>query len=422
MVMTEKNETERSHATSSIMGGSFLVAGTTIGAGMLALPIAGAGMWSFWMLIAFIITWFCIFHSGLMILETNLNYPLGSSFDTIVKDTLGQSWNIINGITVSFVSYILVYAYISAGGSAIAEILNITTGYKANQMLVGLIFASVLAFIVWSSTKAVDRMTTILVGGMVIAFVISISSLTFNIKITYLLDTEAVEKIGYFPFIFSSLSVLLTAFGYHQTVPSLVKYYGKSPKKIMKSLLFGTLLALLFYIFWVLAVFGNIPRNIFVDIIRAGGNTGNLLASIDDGSKTSFISTTLSLFAVMAIASSFLGVTLGLFDYLMDLFHSDNTPVARVKIAAILYAPPFIGSILYPDGFLMAIGFAGLAMTVWAAIVPALMAKASRRKFGNPQFKTWGGNLFVYIIIIYGLVTAACHILAMLNLLPVFGQ
>ncbi len=56
-------------------------------------------------------------HSGLMILEANLNYRIGSSFDTITKDLLGKGWNVVNGISIAFVLYILTYAYISASGS-----------------------------------------------------------------------------------------------------------------------------------------------------------------------------------------------------------------------------------------------------------------------------------------------------------------
>ncbi len=56
-------------------------------------------------------------HSGLMILEANLNYRIGSSFDTITKDLLGKGWNLVNGVSIAFVLYILTYAYISASGS-----------------------------------------------------------------------------------------------------------------------------------------------------------------------------------------------------------------------------------------------------------------------------------------------------------------
>jgi tryptophan-specific transport protein len=51
-----------------------------------------------------------------------------------------------------------------------------------------------------------------------------------------------------------------------------------------------------------------------------------------------------------------------------------------------------MGGLLWPNGFLYAIGYAGLAATIWAAIVPALLARASRKRFGSPQFRVWGGS------------------------------
>lgn len=49
--------------------------------------------------------------------RANLNYRIGSSFDTITKDLLGKGWNLVNGVSIAFVLYILTYAYISASGS-----------------------------------------------------------------------------------------------------------------------------------------------------------------------------------------------------------------------------------------------------------------------------------------------------------------
>ena len=103
----------------SLIGGAMIIGGTIIGAGMFSLPVVMSGAWFFWSLLALIFTWFCMLHSGLMILEANLNYHIGASFDTITKDLLGNRWNIINGLTVAFVLYILTYAYISASGSVI---------------------------------------------------------------------------------------------------------------------------------------------------------------------------------------------------------------------------------------------------------------------------------------------------------------
>jgi len=108
----------------SLLGGAMIIAGTAIGAGMLANPTSTAGVWFIGSILALIYTWFCMTTSGLMILEANLHYPTGASFDTIVKDLLGKGWNLINGLSVAFVLYILTYAYITSGGGITQSLLN----------------------------------------------------------------------------------------------------------------------------------------------------------------------------------------------------------------------------------------------------------------------------------------------------------
>ena len=83
-------------------------------------------------------------------------------------------------------------------------------------------------------------------------------------------------------------------------------------------------------------------------------------------------------------------MTLGLFDYLADLFKFDDSRLGRFKTTLVTFLPPIAGGLLWPNGFIYAIGFAGLAATVWAAIVPALLARASRRRFGSPNYRVWG--------------------------------
>ncbi|GIU11162.1 high affinity tryptophan transporter Mtr [Shewanella sp. c952] len=403
----------------SLLGGAMIIAGTTVGAGMFSLPVVGAGMWFGYSMLMLVGIWFCMLVSGLMLLETNLHFEPGSSFDTLTKTTLGQFWRIVNGLSIAFVLYILTYAYISGGSSIVNHSLE-GIGISLPQSVAGLVFAAVLATIVIISTKAVDRITTIMLGGMIITFFLAVGNLLIDVDTTKLFVPDG--DTSYAPYLLAALPFGLASFGYHGNVPSLVKYYGNQPKTIIKALFIGTFIALVIYSCWLVATMGNIPRSQFVDIIAQGGNMGVLVGALSEVIANSWLNTMLTLFANLAVASSFLGVTLGLFDYLADLFGFDESRQGRLKTAAVTFIPPTILGILFPNGFLIAIGFAALAATIWAAIVPAMMAYKSRKIFADSEgFRVPGGTPLIAVVIVFGIVTGACHLLAMAGILPVYG-
>ncbi|MEY4476201.1 MAG: hypothetical protein RL248_1968 [Pseudomonadota bacterium] len=401
----------------SLLGGAMIVAGTAVGAGMFSIPIVTAGVWFSGSVMLLIYTWACMLLSGLMILEANLNYPSGASFHTMVQDLLGNVWSSINGLSITFVLYILTYAYISAGGSIISHTLQNATGI--GQTGAGFIFAILVAFVVWLSTRAVDRLSTILIGGMVITFIMSVGDM-FNHVETSVLFNQTDNNANYLPYALVALPYLLTSFGYHGNVPGLVKYYHKNSKAVVRSLLYGTLIALVIYVLWQYAIQGNIAREAFKQVIADGGNIGSLLKQMDIVSASQVTSQLLNAFSYMALTSSFLGVSLGLFDYLADFFKFSDDRNGRAKSALVTFVPPTIGALVFPNGFLYAIGFAGLAATVWAVIVPALMARASRKRFPQAAYRAPGGRFMIGFIILFGLINAVIHMSALLGLLPVY--
>ncbi len=243
-----------------------IIAGTAVGAGMFSLPIAMSGIWFGWSVAVFLLTWFCMLLSGMMILEANLNYPVGSSFSTITRDLLGQGWNVVNGLSIAFVLYILTYAYISGGGSIIGYTLSSGLGVTLPEKLAGLLFALAVALVVWWSTRAVDRITTLMLGGMIITFGLSISGLLGRIQPAILFNSGEPDAV-YWPYLLATLPFCLTSFGYHGNVPSLMKYYGKDPQRISRSLWIGTLIALAIYLLWQASTLGTIPREQFKGII-----------------------------------------------------------------------------------------------------------------------------------------------------------
>lgn len=400
----------------SLVAGITIVAGTAVGAGMFSLPVVSAGMWFSWSILLLAFTWFFMYHSSLMIMEVNLNYEPGASFDTFVRDTLGPRWNLLNSLTLTFVLYILTYAYVSGGGSIVSHTLSSVTGLHLPGKLAGLIFAVGLAAFVWFSTALVGRMTTILVGGMIITFALTASGLTARVQLPILLD----NRPEYALFTLAAIPYFLTSFGYHGNVPSLIKYYGRDPRRVRLCLLYGSLISLLVYSAWHVVTLGNISRPDFKPIIAAGGNIGDLVAALAGVADEENLTSLLSAFANMAVVSSFLGVTLGLFDFIADKFKFDDSRGGRFKTALLTFVPPTLGGLIFPNGFLYAIALAGLCACMWGAIIPALAVKASRKKYGNPHYRVWGGDALVYLIMSYGGLLIVCYFLAAIEILPVY--
>lgn len=418
MRVTSMSSTPAAERTPSIIGGAMIIGGTIVGAGMFSLPVIMSGLWFYGSVAVLLFAWFCTLHSGLMILEANLNYREGSSFSTITRDLLGRGWSRLNGLSIVFVLYTLTYAYISASGSVIHHTVQ-AMGLELSSRTAGLLFTLMVAFIIWLSTTAVSRMTTLVFGAKILAFFLTFGGLLEHVQSTTLLDLTSTES-HYWPYLLVTLPFCLTSFGFHGNVPSLMKHYGKNPQRIRACLVSGTLVALLLYLVWMLCSMGNIPREAFKDIAQRGGNIDVLINALGSRLDSANIDLLLTFFSNFAVACSFLGVTLGLFDYLADVLGFDDSPGDRFRTAIATFAPPMFCAFIWSEGFLHAIGFAGLAATLWAVITPALLARASRKRFGSPRYRVWGGTPMIALVLSFGGICALSHLLFVLGWLPVW--
>ncbi|WP_421292842.1 aromatic amino acid transporter [Aeromonas taiwanensis] len=397
----------------SVIGGACIIASVCVGAGMLGLPSAGAGAWTTWSSLAIILTMVIMTVSGWMLLEAFKPYALTASFNSVTRDLLGHKINVFNNLTVYFVGGILLYAYITSSGLILGGLLGI------DSQLASVLFVLAFSWFVWHSTRAVDRISVVLIAFMVLSFVFGVSGLASKIDTAMLFSTVA-EELGQAPYALAMLPVALTSFGYHHSVASMRAYYGEE-HKAKQAILGGTLIALALYLLWLLSIFGNLPRSAFGPVIAKGGDVDVLLGALASVIESRQVSQAINLFSMAAILSSFIGVGLGVFDYLADLFKFDNSRQGRAKSWAVTFLPPLAFSLLFPFGFVVAIGYAGAAATVWACIIPALLAKKSRELAPEEAgFRAPGGQPMILAVIVFGVLTAIFHLMAMANLLPVY--
>ncbi|WP_375751430.1 aromatic amino acid transporter [Vibrio sp. HN007] len=400
--------------TPSLLGGSCIIASVCVGAGMLGLPSAGAGSWMIWSLLAIMITMMFMTVSGWMLLESFKNYDLKVSFNTVTKDLLGDKINFVNNLAVYFVGGILLYAYITSSGLIIQDMLSI------DSKVASVIFVLIFSAFVWHSTRAVDRISVVLIALMILTFVFGVSGLAVKVDVAVLLD-KASKESSYAPYAMAMLPVALASFGYHHSVASMRAYYGEE-RKAKYAILGGTVIALGLYTLWLVSIFGNLPRSNFGPVIEQGGNVDALLTALSTVIESDKVSNAINAFSMAAILSSFIGVGLGVFDYLADLFKFEDCKKGRAKTWAVTFLPPLVLSLLFPFGFVIAIGYAGAAATVWTCIVPAMLAHKTRAKEnGSEGFVAPGGQPMIAALLTFGVLTAAFHFMSMAGMLPAYN-
>ena len=108
-------------ADGKVLGGILLIAGTAIGAGMLAMPIStgvvGFANAMFIICLTFVYMLVCLF----LLLEAKLHCQ-GSNIISMARETLGAK-----GSTIAWISFLLLLysasaAYISGGGSLLISV------------------------------------------------------------------------------------------------------------------------------------------------------------------------------------------------------------------------------------------------------------------------------------------------------------
>lgn len=328
-----------------------ILAGTAVGAGMLAMPLEAADIWYTNAIGALLLCWGCMNVSARMILEANLHFPSGSSFETFAPVLLSPVERTTNTMSVMFVHFILTYAYISGGGALVAaSAAHSSSGVILSPAAASLVFTTALVMPIVHSSKSVERVSTLMMTGMSISFLLSMSGLASHVKWSNLLhDWHGVEpgKVAagaldaipdmrphFNANIWRVLPSVLTAFGVHGNVPSMYKLYGRRPAVIVQTISIGLGVAFAIYYVWLTVVLGVLGPT---QLSMVAG-VDELLDALADHAKDPNVRVALQLFGHLALASSFLGVGLGLFDFVADALSSSN----RFYVGAAAFVPPML--------------------------------------------------------------------------------
>ena len=378
------------------VGSTLLVAGTMIGAGMLAMPLTSAGIGFGFTLVLLLGLWALLTFSALLFVELYQTAESDAGIGTLAEQYFGKAGRIIATAVLIIFLYALIAAYVSGGGSLLKDLLPESFGDKVSILLFTVIFGSFIVI----GTHSVDKINRVLFFVMLTAFAVVLSLMLPEIKFDNLMATPIDNAL-----IISASPVFFTAFGFHGSIPSLNKYLDGNVKALRISILVGSAITLFAYILWQMSTHGLLTQNEFLQILKEDATLNGLVKATLAITGSNIIAGAVKLFSTLALVTSFLGVGLGLLECIEDLLkRSFNISAGRISLGLMTFIPPLVFALFYPEGFILALGYAGQMFAFYAVVLPVSLVWKARRAHTNLPYKVWGGNLTLIIVLVLGVI------------------
>ncbi|MBD2336298.1 tyrosine transporter [Calothrix sp. FACHB-156] len=368
------------HQPGSVLGSTALIAGTTVGAGILALPAVTLPSGVVPSTVLLIGVWLYTLISGLLIAEATVNTMRVAGRPSVgmlamIENTLGIVGGRIAGATYLLLHYALLVAYTTQGGeilgSAIANLLGIP--HKLPAWVGTIVFTLIFGGIMYlGRDKFVEKLNSLFVAIVLVSFLGLLLLASEQVKTTQLLFQNW-SALG------SAVSVMAVALFYHNVVPVVVTQLEGDTHKIRQSIVIGSLIPLIMFLAWNAVILGSVNPEI-LQTIADGRTIFDPLQILRSGSAGEWLGVLVSIFSEFAIATSFIGFVYGLLDFFQEIFFVTQVQFSsRLPLYSVILLPAMSLGAINPKIFFIALDYVGtFNITVLAGIIPALMTWKQR--------------------------------------------
>jgi Amino acid permeases len=198
------------------LGSILIVAGTTIGAGMLAMPLAAAGVGFGVTLVLLIGLWALMCYTALLLLEVYQHVPADTGLGSLAQRYLGRYGQWVTGFSMLFLMYALTAAYISGAGELLASSLSQWFSVDMPPAIGVLLFTAIGGTVICIGTSLVDLFNRFLFSAKIIFLVVMLALLLPHIHKINLLTLPLQQGLA-----LSAIPVIFTSFGSTAVYPAL---------------------------------------------------------------------------------------------------------------------------------------------------------------------------------------------------------
>ena len=194
----------------------------------------------------------------------------------------------------------------------------------------------------------------------------------------------------------------LVGFGYHAVLPSLVNYLGPDIKRLRFIVWTGTTTAFIIYVLWLIISFGVLPESgsFSLHMLHANGNkVAEFLNSIESMVPVRWVHWSVDAFSDVAMATSCLGVSLGMFDFLADALKRGNNISGRLQSLGITLLPPLAVAIALPNFFVLGLSLGAIFLVILEIFLPVLIVWRFRLlQTEANSYTVKGGNILLIFV------------------------
>lgn len=308
------------------LNASLLVIGTSIGAAILGLPVESSRGGFFPSFLSLFIVWLAMTLSALLLIEVLSGFKPNTNYITITEKLLGKSFKIITFIIYLILFLSLTVAYTKGGGVFLSDTIN-----HLDIAISCFIFLLIFTSLILLGPKVLSFGNTPLSITLFCSFFTIIILGLAKIKPSLLSYVNWKEGCFSFP-------LFITSFGFHSVLPSLSSYVDNK-KALRKAVITGTSITFFIYLLWQLFVLGIVPYQGEISLEAAFANDQTAITPLKLFISNSIFQVAASTFYFTAIATSFLGVGLGLIDFLLDAFKIKQNFLNRLFMCLLVYLP-----------------------------------------------------------------------------------
>ncbi|OBT31860.1 tyrosine transporter [Vibrio splendidus] len=371
-----------------MMGSSLIIAGTALGAGMLAIPMVLAQFGLLYGTLLMVLICFGTTYAALLLLEATIKAGGGLGLNSIARKTLGKQGQLLtNGLLYALLICLLM-AYILGAGDLLSKLLS-NFGVELTATTSQVVFTLLAGAVVASGTGVIDKLNRALFFVMLASLFATMVFLAPSMTQENLMQVTSHDHVD----LIKTSAILFTSFGFMVVIPTLVSYnHEATDKQLRNMVIVGSLIPLVCYLCWLFAVVGNLSEEQF----RSFKNVSDLMAAFE--AQSPWVGNVLSTFTGLALLTSFFGVAMALFNQNRDMFNQ-NTAVTY----CISFILPLAGSLLAADKFLQVLNYAGIILVFLAVFVPLIMVHKQRfMKVAEGRYSAEGGRPMMLFSLLFG--------------------